>query len=266
MIPGLVGELHAHFCEGAEPVDEGHALGTAINVMATVAHFHHFPIWRPAMFEALDSSVPSLVTFATIMLVGPPRFGGRELIKRNDEFMEPLRDQPHPCRGSLFQRVYAPPPPTMSRTSTLYAWEPLHRSQSFGHDFLTLVPPNGVLRTGPKQDRQPLLEQLHRIKTMPKDVMVQMDSLATEAFRGVANHWVQKGLDNGNEDDALVALGPRLDRWAHVAALLAIGVNHEQPLISYAQLERAKRIAIDDHDLIWDIMDPAKPTSLTVVQ
>jgi hypothetical protein len=264
MIPGLVGELHAHFSEGEVPVDEGHALGTAINVMASVARYHNFDIWRPAVFEALDAHVPSLITFATIVLVGPPRFGGRELIKRNDELNWKAFD-PHPCRGNLFQRVYAPPPPTISRTSTLYAWEPLHRSGSFDHDFQILIPPNGVFRTDPKRDPQPLLERLHRIK-MAKDVMVQMDSLAKEAFRGTANHWVQEGLDNGNKNDVLFALGARLDRWAHLAALFAIGVNHEQPLVNYTQLERAKRIAIDDHDAIWNLMDPAKPTNLTVVQ
>jgi hypothetical protein len=51
-----------------------------------------------------------------------------------------------------------------------------------------------------------------------------------------------------------------------IDVLLSVHLDAEQPRINYAQLERAKRIAIDDHDAIWDIMDPAKPTGLTVVQ
>jgi hypothetical protein len=125
-----------------------------------------------------------------------------------------------------------------------------------------LVPPCGVFRADPPQESS-IASKLLAIAGRSEKYRIRMDPLATEAFRGLVNQWLKEACDT----DTLVDHGPRVHRWTNVAALLAVGMNPDDPVITYDLLVTAERVGVRDHEMTRDILKSmTPPTPGRVVQ
>jgi hypothetical protein len=253
-VEGLVGELVEYLCSDRDPVDEYFALTAGLEMVALAATSNVVPGTTRYMTElwTKDDMVHVPVRNQYSILIGPPKYGARAVIARADRVLVQSKGI-LPTFGS---------DPIHSQQSLLYAWE--HTFHPPYHDELTLVPPSGRMKNDGRVFGSPI-EQLREIAYRKGTTEIIWDTMAIDTFRDF--HW--KFLNKACHTDTLADHGPRLYRWMNTASILAIGMDPDEPMVSYDLLRIAYEVAVWRHDGIREVLEPSDPSGpphLTVVQ
>ena len=253
MIEGLVGELVEYLCTDSDPVDEQYALGAALEMVALAATSNVEPGTIRYLTELWSTDMVHVpVQNQFVILIGPPQFGARKVIARSDALLVQSKGL-LPTFGS---------DPIHSQQSLLYAWE--HDFHPPYRDELTLVPPSGVMRSNGRVFGSPI-EKLRDIAYRKGTTEIIWDTMCMDAFQDAWKRWLPKACHT----DTLSDHGPRLYRWMNAASVMAIGMDPDEPVVTYDLLHAAYDVAVWRHDAIREVLepfDPNGPPRLTVVQ
>ncbi len=221
-LPGLVGEVvENYFCKLPD-VDTGLALGGALDVV------------MQCVADRCRVRAPSL----------SPENRGVEVWEPVDLWVGLIGSRPHmqavmTGANNLLEAV------DRDLASGMLGWSPPLLGLT---DDRLLVLANGLVTgSGWPQAVPPsqLIERLLAIVDRPRFI-VRMNSFAWDYGWQNVSQWAKQFAEAGD----LSPLTSRIRRWVNVAALLAVGVSPDQPVITADILVAARKIAVVLHDLV----------------
>lgn len=242
-LPGLTGLVTDYLCDGPVHVDEDLALGAAIATVAACVN-RSYRLNLPGYTRP----VPLIERiFLPVILVGPPLHGGRVLVARADRLLA-LR-----CSATATAPVDSAP--TKSSRAMLSTWE-----EGFGwpvrDERYLIVPRSETTHVGdPSLSERELADRLATIRHGSASELVWWDAMAYLAHRNYLDAMREDAAQTGD----LNLYRARVRRWTHVCGVLAVGVDHEAPVVTRDIVDIAVCVCMRAHTALLGGVEAAGP-------